>query len=83
MNHQSTSLTSDVILLKHFMLPGFIGAFQSSVLLHPLQETRVSGEFCAQSGAVQSGQGAQGFWGPGERTTGVERPSTLSAGMWI
>lgn len=24
-----------------------------------------------------------GFWGPGERTTGVERPSTLRAGMWI
>lgn len=23
-----------------------------------------------------------GFWGPGERTTGVESPSTLSDGMW-
>lgn len=25
----------------------------------------------------------QGLWGPGERTTGVDRPSTLRAGMWI
>lgn len=29
------------------------------------------------------GAGSQGFWGPGDRTTGVERPSTLRAGMWI
>lgn len=36
-------------------------------------------EFRAQPGAG----GAQGFWGPGDRTTGVDRPSTLSAGMWI
>ena len=28
-------------------------------------------------------RGVQGFWGPGDRTTGVERPSTLRAGMWI
>lgn len=26
---------------------------------------------------------AQGFCGPGDSTTGVERPSTLRAGMWI
>lgn len=28
-----------------------------------------------------SGGGSHGFWGPGESTTGVERPSTLMEGM--
>lgn len=27
------------------------------------------------------GGGSHGFWGPGESTTGVERPSTLMEGM--
>lgn len=31
--------------------------------------------------AAPGGAGAQGFCGPGDRTTGVDRPSTLRAGM--
>lgn len=29
----------------------------------------------------RGGDGSHGFWGPGESTTGVERPSTLMEGM--
>lgn len=35
------------------------------------------------SRSPSEGAGAQGFCGPGDRTTGVDRPSTLRAGMWI
>lgn len=32
---------------------------------------------------LESGAGVQDLWGPGESTTGVDKPSTLRAGMWI
>jgi hypothetical protein len=41
------------------------------------------GKFRGMDGVTPEGggRGSHGFWGPGESTTGVERPSTLMEGM--
>lgn len=44
------------------------------------REVQVMDGITQEGGSGGSG-GSHGFWGPGESTTGVERPSTLMEGM--
>lgn len=70
-------MTGQQTELKHNL-----GCFTVHILRLPESQGRAKQDPSpARSSA--GGQEAQGFWGPGERTTGVDSPSTLRAGMWI